>query len=264
LYSYSVSVATAIQKAIDKAHVTAVAVPSRNATDDKNLEVAVWYKTLHRKAIDALNIPDVITTQIKDNDWGAFGSITECTDSVTRSFTTREVDNIVAFSKRRQGTISISHVNTIIKLRDDMMKSFETSQTSSKLAASFSLDQIPDKTKVTDNKPALAFQLATKVVEQLRNARGEPLKDLLCGISTVMTEIANATRTGWATFLMLAKGMMTVGGLIKDAAAKVAAAIDVEAIDILSLFSGVVGITAIAVILAALIAILGRSHSRMS
>jgi len=93
------------------------------------------------------------------------------------------------------------------------------------------------------------------LVDQIKSARGEPLKQLLSGISMAMTDVANATRTAWSTLIMLGKGIVTAGSFISKAAADLQYSLD--GIDMIALCVSVLGVAGAGEILAAIIATIG-------
>ncbi|KAK4236858.1 hypothetical protein C8A03DRAFT_35241 [Achaetomium macrosporum] len=225
----ALDLARALQKSLKEGQI---AIPStdRDTTRDR-IEIVVWYKTIRRS-----QLPDVaaVLNKAAGDLKLTYAGFKEETDHMTCSFTDAEQNGLKQFQRGR---------TTALK-------------SSSRKSAAAAVTVTAADAATNGVETAMSSEpiwLSTAIIDKLRTSRGDRLRADLSAISHATREIAAATKTGWATFLMVAKGVVTVGSYVKD---YVGSAVNLESLEAISVCCSAIGVAGVAVILASVIAII--------
>ncbi|KAI9876843.1 MAG: hypothetical protein M1830_005477 [Pleopsidium flavum] len=214
-----------------------IVLPSRDKDESKKgIEIMVFYQAGTGGSFDSVSN---FLTQKANDDHLDYKSFAEQEYSLTRGFTDSEMANIRSTVSPIQGELSETEVQGAI---DRIRASTGYS----------SLDawekEIP-KSQVSE-----PFQLTTKRLQSLRNARGDALKDELIGIMDGLNAAVAATKTSWATLIALGSGLVAVGGYIAGATtALVTVGSEIAGIFLLA---AIVGTGPVALAIAAIVALI--------
>ncbi|KAI9875968.1 MAG: hypothetical protein M1830_007667 [Pleopsidium flavum] len=226
MFTQCMKLVKALQSALTGSQIV---LPSRDKDESKKgIEIMVFYQAGTGGSFVS---PTMIT-------WITNPSPSRNTPSHAR-FTDSEMANIRSTVSPIQGELSETEVQGAID----------------KIRASTGYSSLDAWEKeVPKSQVSEPFQLTTKRLQSLRNARGDALKDELIGIMDGLNAAVAATKTSWATLIALGSGLVAIGGYIAGATTALAT-IGSEIAGIF-LLAAIVGTGPVALAIAAIVALI--------
>ena len=215
-----------------------IIVPSRDAKETrKGIEICVMYRGGTGSSF--VNVADTLNQEAEKLalDYKKF---VEQEESLTRYFNEKEMENLAEFAKPIEVELS--------------EKDFEELDRSLDSFSGFDLVDSWART-VPKEKMQSPLMMTRKTLASLRKAEKDDLRNEITGYMDSLNASCKTTKTAWQTIMLIAGGVIAVGGYIAKASGVWATiAVCIEFVGVVTMF---IGVAATAAIIGVFILVLG-------